>query len=121
MGALVVLIIYLWGDAISSLFTSNPAYIAQSWDYLRGFGPEAVVTSVLFSFVGYYNGHQRSNWVLIQALLQTFIVRLPMAYLMSIQPHASLMHIGFAAPSATVFGILLNIGYYIYFRKKYLP
>ena len=121
MGALVVLIIYLWGDVISSLFTSNPAYIAQSWDYLRGFGPEAVVTSVLFSFVGYYNGHQRSNWVLIQALLQTFIVRLPMAYLMSIQPHASLMHIGFAAPSATVFGILLNIGYYIYFRKKYLP
>ena len=121
IGALVVLIIYLWGDVISSLFTSNPAYIAQSWDYLRGFGPEAVVTSVLFSFVGYYIGHQRSFWVLIQALLQTFIVRLPMAYLMSIQPHASLMHIGFAAPSATVFGILLNIGYYIYFRKKYLP
>lgn len=43
---------------------------------------------------------------------QFIIVRLPMSYFMSIQPEASLMMIGLAAPSATVFGILINLLYF---------
>ena len=47
-------------------------------------------------------------------LEQTFLVRLPMSWFMSIQPGASLTMIGLAAPSATVFGIILNL---LYFRR----
>ena len=49
---------------------------------------------------------------MVQGLMQTFIVRLPMSYIMSIQPDASLTGVGFAAPTATVFGILLCFLYY---------
>jgi hypothetical protein len=41
-----------------------------------------------------------------------------MSYLMSIQPDASLTRIGIAAPSATVFGILINVLYFIYYTRK---
>lgn len=48
---------------------------------------------------------------MIQGLVQTLLVRLPLAYYMSIQPDASLTMIGIAAPVATVFGIVLNVTY----------
>ncbi|UKI54618.1 MAG: hypothetical protein L6V90_07990 [Treponema succinifaciens] len=56
---------------------------------------------------------------LIQGLAQSFLVRLPMSYIMSVQPDASLSMIGLAAPTATVFGIVLNLFVlYFFIRKK---
>ena len=53
-----------------------------------------------------------------QGLMQTLLVRLPMAYYMSIQPDASLMKIGLAAPTATVFRIVLNVGFFLWCKKR---
>lgn len=64
--------------------------------------------------VGYFNGNQRTLWVMLQGLVQTLLVRLPLAYVMSIQPNASLTKIGLAAPASTAVGVLLNIGFYLY-------
>lgn len=77
----------------------------------------AVVTSVAFSFLGYFNGHSQSMFVMIQGLIQSFLIRLPMSYIMSIQPNASLMWIGLAAPTATIFGILMCVWYYRHTRQ----
>lgn len=118
IGIVVFFGVVFCGDKLAGLFTSDAAVIAKAFEYLKGFAPEAVVTSILFSFMGYYNGHSKTFWVMAQGLAQTFIVRLPMAYFMSIQPNVSLTYIGLAAPCATLFGIILNIGYYFVFRKK---
>ena len=55
---------------------------------------------------------------MIQSLIQTLLIRLPLAYFMSIQPHASLTNIGLAAPISTIVGIILNIAFYIYWNRK---
>lgn len=118
IGIVVFVGVLFFGDRLAMLFTNDTAVVAKAFEYLKGFAPEAIVTAVLFSFMGYYNGHARTFWVMAQGLAQTFIVRLPMAYFMSIQPNASLTWIGLAAPSATVFGILINLAYYFHFRKE---
>lgn len=87
-------------------------------EYLKGFSPEAIVTCILFSFIGYYNGHSQTLFVMLQGIAQTFLVRLPMSYIMSIQENASLTGIGLAAPSATVFGIVINVVFYIFYTKR---
>lgn len=92
--------------------------IARSFEYLKGFALEAVVTSILFSFIGYYNGHQKTLFVMIQGLLQTLLVRLPVAYVMSIAEEPSLTRIGLAAPLATIFGITINVLYFFWFQKS---
>lgn len=51
-------------------------------------------------------------------LIQTLLVRLPLAYFMSIQPDASLTNIGLAAPVATCFGIILNVIFFLYMTRK---
>ncbi len=89
----------------------------KGYEYLRGFAPETIVTAVLFSFLGYFNGHEKTVWTMFQGLAQTFLVRLPLSYCMSIRPNASLTAIGLASPTSTSFGILLNIAYFIWMTK----
>ncbi len=118
IGTAVFFIVLFKGDVLSSIFTTDAAVIEKGFEYLKGFAPESIVTAVLFSMVGYFNGHDKTIWVMIQGLAQTLLVRLPLAYYMSIQPNASLTNIGLAAPIATVFGIILNVIYYTYCNKK---
>ncbi len=118
VGVLIAYMASFPGDLISSLFTSDAAVIARSFEYLRGFAPEAVVTSILFSFMGYFNGHSRTMFVMGQGLAQSFLIRLPMSWFMSIQPGATLTRIGLAAPAATVFGIVLCLVYYMKMNRR---
>lgn len=117
-GCVVFLIVMFRGDILAGLFSNDAAVIQNGFDYLKGFAPETIVTAVLFSMIGYFNGNNKTLWVMIQGLTQTLLVRLPMAYIMSIQPDASLTNIGLAAPTSTVVGIVLNVIFFIYMNKK---
>ncbi len=118
IGCVVFVLVLLKGDVMTGLFTTDAAVVQRGFEYLKGFAPETIVTAVLFSMVGYFNGHDKTLWVMTQGLMQTLLVRLPMAYIMSIQPNASLTMIGLAAPTATAFGILLNVGFFLWCNKK---
>ena len=112
MGIITFSLSFFFGREISGIFSSDPRVIARSAEYLRGFAPEAIVTSILFSFSGYFSGQGKTLFVMVQSLAQTLLVRLPVAYAMSIQPDASLTMIGIAAPLATCFGIAINLAYF---------
>lgn len=106
------------GQPLASLFTENISYRIKAAEYLQGFALEAIVTSILFSFIGYYNGHNQTLFVLLQGVAQSFLVRLPMAFAMSRLFPDSLVYIGSVAPTATVFGILINFIFFLYFTRK---
>ncbi|MCH5213487.1 MAG: MATE family efflux transporter [Oscillospiraceae bacterium] len=118
IGVVIGIVTFFWGEVPSAIFSNDAAVIARSAEYLRGFAPEAVVTAILFSFMGYYNGHGKTLFVMLQGISQTFLVRLPMSYIMSRLPDASLTGIGLAAPSATVFGIMINLIFFMIYTKK---
>ena len=117
VGCVVFVLVLFKGDVLCSAFSTDAAVIQNGFAYLKGFAPETLVTAILFSMVGYFNGNNKTVWVMTQGLLQTLLVRLPLAYFMSIQPNASLTKIGLAAPVATTVGIFLNIGFFIYLNR----
>lgn len=98
-------------------YNMDASVIANSYAYLMGFAPETIATAILFSMVGYFNGNDKTLWVMVQGLVQTLLVRLPMAYIMSIQPNASLTMIGLSAPTSTAVGILLNISFFLWLKR----
>lgn len=118
IGALVFVLVLFRGDLLTSLFSTDREVIACGFDYLKGFAPETIVTAVLFSMVGYFNGSNHTVWVMIQGLVQTLLVRLPLAWVMSIQPDASLTAIGLSAPIATTAGIILNVCFFIHLQRN---
>lgn len=116
-GCVVFALVMMKGDVLAGFFSTDAAVIQSGFDYLKGFAPETIATAVLFSMIGYFNGNQKTLWVMVQGLVQTLLVRLPLAYFMSIQPNASLTNIGLAAPASTAVGIVLNVGFYIYLNR----
>ena len=102
VGCVVFVLVLFKGDVLCSVFSTDAAVIQNGFAYLKGFAPETLVTAILFSMVGYFNGHDKTLWVMIQGLAQTLLVRLPLAYYMSILPDTNLTKIGLAAPVATV-------------------
>lgn len=117
VGCVVFVLVLFKGDVLCSAFSTDAAVIQNGFAYLKGFAPETFVTAILFSMVGYFNGNNKTVWVMTQGLIQTLLVRLPLAYFMSIQPNASLTKIGLAAPVATTVGIFLNVGFFIYLNR----
>ena len=117
-GCAVFALVWCKGDLLAGVFTTDAAVIANAFAYLKGFAPETIVTAILFSMVGYFNGNNKTVWVMVQGLVQTLLVRLPMAYLMSIQSNASLTKIGLAAPTSTLVGIALNVVFYLYLERR---
>ena len=120
IGIVVFLLIYFQGASLISIFTEDSSVIQKGYEYLLGFAPETILTAILFSFIGYFNGHENTIWVMIQGFIQTILVRLPFAYYMSIQENASLTKIGLAAPVATFFAIILNLVFYFKNKKRYV-
>ena len=117
-GCVMFVLVWFRGDALSGIFTPDAAVIANAYAYLKGFAPETIATAILFSMVGYFNGNDKTVWVMVQGLVQTLLVRLPMAYVMSIQPNASLTKIGLAAPVSTAVGIVLNVGFFLWLERR---
>lgn len=117
-GCFVFALVLLKGDVLSGFFTAESSVIRNAYAYLKGFAPETLLTAVLFSMIGYFNGNDKTLWVMCQGLIQTLLIRLPMSYYMSIQPDASLIKIGLAAPVSTAVGICLNIGFFLWLNRK---
>ena len=117
IGCAVFALVMLKGDRLAGIFSPDAEVVQKGFEYLKGFAPETILTAVLFSMIGYFNGNNKTLWVMIQGLIQTLLVRLPLAYFMSIQPHASLTLIGLAAPISTLVGIILNIAFYIHLER----
>ena len=117
VGCLVFCLVMFKGDMLAGFFATDAGVIANAYAYLKGFALETLATAVLFSMIGYFNGTNKTLWVMAQGLFQTLLVRLPLAYYMSIQPNASLTKIGLAAPISTLVGVVLNIGFFTYLNR----
>ena len=117
VGCVVFALVLLKGDVLSGFFTTDVSVIDRGYDYLKGFAPETLGTAILFSMMGYFNGNNKTVFVMAQGIIQTLLVRLPLSYYMSIQPNASLTRIGLAAPISTAVGIVLCIGCYLHMQR----
>lgn len=118
VGLFIAALTYFRGDLPASLFTQDAAYILRAAEYLKGFAPEAVLTCVVFSFIGYFNGHGMSWPVMIQGISASFLVRVPLSWLFSRRPGADLFRIGLAVPAASVYGILFFTVCYLWMSAR---
>lgn len=106
LGIVIFLIGFFGGSLLSAVFTSDTEVIMQSADYLRGYSIECILTCVLFSSIGYFNGCGKSIPVMIQGITSAFCIRIPVSILMSKLPGTSLFLVGLATPITTVYGII---------------
>ena len=103
---------------LAALFSPDPAVIVEAARYLRGFAPDCILTCALFAFTGFFNGHGRTTWVMLQGILSALLIRLPAAWLLSHAEGATLFHLGLAVPLTTVCGIAFYLVCYRRMRAE---
>lgn len=109
------------GDFLAAIFANkeeDPAVILAAADYLKAYGIDCLMTAFLFCFIGYFSGLGRTFFVMLQGIIGAFCVRVPVSFLVSRIPDASLFAIGLATPASTFVQILLCGGYFFLQRKK---
>lgn len=117
LGIVIFMIGFFGGAQLSSVFTSEREVISQSADFLRGFSVDCILTCILFSSIGYFNGCGKSIPVMLQGITSAFCIRIPVSIFMSHLPNTNLTYMGMATPITTVYGILFFILSFIWLKK----
>ena len=85
VGIVVFISVWFFGDVLTSIFTTDEAVVQKGFEYLKGFAPETILTAILFSMIGYFNGHEKTLWVMIQGLIPVSYTHLGASCTLSIE------------------------------------
>lgn len=117
-GLAMGLLAFFGGSGLAAIFSNEPAVISAAHEYLKAYAIDCLLTAVMFCFVGYFNGCEKTIFVMLQGIVGAFCVRIPVVLLMSKIPGATLFHIGLGTPASTVVQIVLCLIAYRIYRKK---
>ena len=120
-GIAMFLLTFFRGDLLASIFSGEADTVRAAWDYLKAYAIDCLQTCFLFCFIGYYNGIEKTKFVMLQGLCGAFLIRIPVAFLMQKIGGGSLFLIGLAIPCSSVLQIIMCFAAYRHFNKSALP
>lgn len=109
---------FFHGDLLSGIFSKDARIISASFDYLRAYAIDCLLTCFLFCFIGFFNGTGETNFVMVQGLVGAFCVRIPVSFFMSRQTPVSLFHVELATPCSTIVQIILCLAWMQVLNRK---
>lgn len=118
VGAVMGYLSFFRGDLLAGLFAKDAAVISAAAEYLKAYAIDCLLTSFLFCFIGYFNGTGNTIFVMLQGIIGSFGVRLPVSWIVCRQAGANLFHIGLATPVSSLVQIILCGVFFIITRRK---
>lgn len=118
VGIVMFFLLQFKGDLLSAVFSKDNAVVLASHSYLKAYAIDCLICPMMFCFTGYFNGCEKTVFVMLQGFVGAYLIRLPIVILMSHIPNVDLFHIGLGTPASSLVQIVLCIGYYFYMNKK---
>ena len=109
---------FFHGDMLACIFSKDSAVIEAAHSYLKAYAIDCLLTPFLFCFTGYYNGREKTMFVMAQGIIGAFLVRIPVVYLISRIPGASLFQIGLGTPASSLVQITLCFIMFFLLEKR---
>ena len=106
------------GDMLARIFDNDPNVIANAHQYLKAYGIDCLLTPIVFCFLGYYNGHGKTMFVMLQSIFTGFLVKIPVAFFISKLPNVGLFEIGLGIPASSFVQIILCLAMFFIMKKK---
>ncbi|MCL2408121.1 MAG: MATE family efflux transporter [Oscillospiraceae bacterium] len=95
-----------------SLIADDPYVIRASAEFIVPFSWDLVILSFMLCVTGFLNGCGRTTFVAIAETVAAFAVRIPVTWILSRVPGATLFHVGIGTPAATLASLIMLLVYY---------
>ena len=118
VGLLVCGFANLFPEVLPAIFTTDGEVIRAAGLYMRTYSIDCILVTFVFSFNNYFSGCGNAVISMIHNVIATFAVRIPVTLLMSRVEGATLLHMGLAAPAASLLSVIICGWYFLWLRKK---
>lgn len=104
--------VFLFPDRVVSIFSADPNVIKYGADYLRSYSLDIPLVSFVFCLNAFFAGYGKTSFTMLNVVLSTFFIRVPIVFFVSRIPDVSFILIGCAAPVTSVVQILVQLIFY---------
>ncbi len=102
----------LFPEEILTMFSADPELIRVGVPYLFAFSFDYLLVPAAFCLVGFFIGTGHTTFSLINNILSSIVIRIPVAYLLSNVFGLGLLGVGLAVPFATACTIILSLWFF---------
>ncbi len=96
----------LWPEAMLRIFSDDPELIRAGATYLKPFSFEYIFVPFIFSLNGLFIGSGHTMFSLLNGMLSSLIIRVPVSYVFGIMMNQGLAGIGLGAPFASAISFI---------------
>lgn len=116
----IVFYIYsqIFPEKITSLFSNDKEVIYTAAMYLRSYSIDCILVCFIFCMNSFFSGCGHPIFPMIHSLIATFLIRIPVSFVLSKIEGITLYEIGFGAPLATFVSLIMCIIYMKYGNWK---
>jgi putative MATE family efflux protein len=100
--------------SLIALFSTDRAVIDTAALYLKSYSIDCILVCFVFCINSFFVGCGNSMFPMIQSMIATFLIRIPVPYVLSKMPGVTLYQIGFASPMASALSIVMCMIYMRY-------
>lgn len=118
ISTLLFVLTQLFPTFFTSVFSKDPAVIEAAGQYLRTYSIDCLLVCFVFNLNSYFSGCGKSLITMAHNLIATFLVRIPLSWVLSRMEGVTLFHMGLAAPAASLLSVVICLVYFLDQRKK---
>lgn len=117
-GVVISYLSFFHGSILCRLFSGDPLVVEAGFQYLKAYAIDTLLTSFIFCFFGYFNGRGHTTFVMLQGLIGSFGVRIPVSVFMSRLQPPSLFMVGLATPASSFVQLILCMVFFVIVDRK---
>ena len=100
--------------SLTALFSRDTAVINTAALYLKSYSIDCILVCFVFCMNSFFSGCGNSIFPMIHSLITTFLIRIPLSFILSKMAGITLYEIGFASPLSTFTSLIMCI---IFFKS----
>ncbi len=112
MGIISFCLAFFAGEFLAGLFEKNQEAVYAASRLLKGAAFEHLLYPVIFCLLGYFNGKALTTFVMIQGAICAFLVRVPLAWVISQSGNNDLLYVGLSLSASALVSLILCVSYF---------